>query len=114
MIYAKGVGEVSAVVAAVSWFEQLISGRLTASIALIAIAIFGISMLRGHFSPRNGARVIVGAFVLFGAHSIAVGVIGGLGSQTARSVAPASDRGEVPASTPQFDPYAGAAVPTGG
>lgn len=111
----------SVIVAAVSWLEGTMLGTVATSIAVVAIAAVGFMMLAGRFDVRRGVTVAVGAFILFGASSIAAGI---------QSASSATDFAAVPRSSPPVaayveappapppvvtanrDPYAGAAVPT--
>ena len=106
----------SALPAAVAWAEQLLLGSLGTVLAVLAIAWLGIAMLQGRFPARDGLRVILGCFILFGAPAIAQGFLHAMRGETqsrqvysAPPVAPVA----LPAKPPQFDPYAGASVPRG-
>jgi type IV secretory pathway VirB2 component (pilin) len=107
----------SALTAAISWIEQLLIGNLGTSIAVLAIAGVGFAMLQGYLPVRNGTRVLIGCFILFGAPLIAQGLVRALRGE--KNVAqqqlaptpniPAPPR--EPAKGERFDPYAGATVP---
>ena len=104
--------------AAAQWTEQLLVGPLGTSLAVIAVAWFGFGLLAGRFSLRRGGLLVLGCFVLFGAPSIARGLIGLVysGGQTA-ALPPqkiAVPPPPVAVSPPPFDPYAGASVPGAG
>ena len=58
-----------------SWIEQLISGSLAATLAVIAVAIVGFAMFGGRLPIRRGATVLIGCFVLLGAPAIADGLL---------------------------------------
>jgi len=66
----------------------------------------------------SAAQVVFGCFILFGASSIAQGIVGGLNGYRAEPEAEpspvyAAPPAYYPAKSNQpFDPYAGAAVPT--
>jgi len=101
---------------AVEWAQQLLLGTFGTTIAVLAIAWFGIAMLQGRFTIRTGLRVILGCFILFGAPVIAQGFMGAIrGNHQSAQVysAPAIAPVVIPAKPPQFDPYAGASVPGG-
>ena len=106
--------------AGAQWIEQLLTGSLVFAIATVAIALIGLAMLGGHASLKRGARVLLGCFLLFGAHSIAVGLRGVATSEdpsdrryanVQRVVIPPNLPTQNPAPN-AFDPYAGAGVPT--
>lgn len=110
---AQGGGG-SALFAAVNWGEQLLMGALGTSVAVLAIAFVGLGMLRGRISPRHCFQIVLGCFVLFGAPAIASGIVraaasgaGGLSSVDA----PPVNKPTLPQKAPEFDPYAGAALP---
>ncbi len=99
---------------ATSWIAQLMTGSIGTSIAIIAVALTGFSMVQGRISGRSAARIVLGCFILFGAPTIARSFLG--------SEAPArpATRAEVYTAPPGFvappsqqnnDPYAGASVP---
>jgi type IV secretory pathway VirB2 component (pilin) len=98
-----------------SWVSQLLTGPLATLIAVLAIALVGFAALQGRFNWRNGTRVVVGCFIVFGAGSIAAALLAsGLGDESrvievARTLPPAAVA--VPTRPPVFDPYAGASVP---
>jgi type IV secretory pathway VirB2 component (pilin) len=62
--------------AAVTWIERAVLGSVATSIAVIAVAVVGLMMLRGRLEVRRGATVILGCFVLFGAPVLAAGIRG--------------------------------------
>ncbi len=68
----------SSILAAIEWIELLITGRFATTIAVIAIAYIGLRMLLGQMPVRSAARILIGCFILFGAPTIARGLIGGL------------------------------------
>lgn len=104
----------SALVAAVQWIEGVALGTIATSIALIAVASVGFLMLNGRLPVRRGVTVIAGCFILFGAPTIAAGILGAV-----RPDAPAEPQivhappPSILAAKPKpaYDPYAGAAVP---
>jgi type IV secretory pathway VirB2 component (pilin) len=110
----------NAFVAAVGWLDGLLLGTLASIIAVIAIASIGLLLLSGRVDVRRATKVIIGCFILFGASTIAQGIVRSLAStgeehsiqqapQAALPVYPvASSR---PASSSPYDPYAGAALP---
>lgn len=113
-------------IAAVSWIEQTMLGSIATSIAVIAVAVVGLMMLRGQLQARRGIIVVVGCFVLFGAPVLAAGIRGIATSVLPPPpVIPAPPPPEpmpfVPPPMPMMpppppppsneDPYAGASVP---
>jgi type IV secretory pathway VirB2 component (pilin) len=64
----------SALLNAVNWISGLLFGQLAISVAVIAIAWLGFSMLQGHINPRRALSVLVGCFLIFGARAIAQGL----------------------------------------
>jgi type IV secretory pathway VirB2 component (pilin) len=104
----------SAFTAAVQWTESALLGTFATSLAVIAVAFVGLRLLSGQLSPAAMMRVVVGCFILFGAPSIASGIMaaarGGYAGMAAQ--APVTAPAAVPTSRPgPFDPYAGAAAP---
>lgn len=81
-IYADG----HSLEAAALWIQGLILGQVGTSIAVLAIAIIGLNMLRGTLSARDGVRSLLGCFILFGAPAIAHGVMGTLPRSTGPEV----------------------------
>lgn len=104
------------------WLQGTLLGTVATTVAVIAVASVGLSMLSGRTNLRHGLTVIIGCFLVFGATGIAGGirnaVDGGLGSESA-ALAPAPTVPPPPVLPPhppkdeQDDPYAGAAVHTG-
>lgn len=106
--------------AAVLWVEATLLGTFATTLAIVAVALLGFAMLNGRIHYRRGATVILGCFVLFGAKSIASGLVGiasggaGVAGETAAGVpeSPLDNLAKPPASPPRAidDPYAGASV----
>jgi type IV secretory pathway VirB2 component (pilin) len=113
------VPQTGALAAAINWIELTLVGNLATAIAIIAIGWFGMMMLSGRFSRRRGIQLIVGCFIIFGASTIASGVMSTLNSGSADAQTASPDFPVVaaaPAATPPsvavpYDPYAGAALP---
>lgn len=108
----------SPLVAAVQWLEAVALGTIATSIALIAVASIGFLMLTGRLPIRRGATVIAGCFILFGAPTIAAGILGAI-QPGAPATPPAAQAIPVPppplplpraTPTPPYDPYSGAAL----
>jgi type IV secretory pathway VirB2 component (pilin) len=104
---------------AIVWVEATTLGTLATTLAVIAVAGVGLTMLSGRLDVRRGIAVIAGCFVLFGASALARGILLNVSVSsdgvTAIAVQPELPvpRGEPrprPASPAVNDPYAGAAV----
>lgn len=105
----------SALPAAAEWIQGTLLGSLATTIAVIAIAWIGLGMLTGRIDLRRGATVVLGCFVLFGAPTIAAGLMrlgdaGGPASVPVVVAAPPPPPKMSPSPAP-YDPYAGASVP---
>jgi hypothetical protein len=104
---------------AIGWLEGTLLGTVATVAAIIAIASVGILMITGRIDVRRAAQVVFGCFIVFGASTIASGIMGALSGTASRDLAqappPAPPLPSPPAtartpSTP-YDPYAGAALP---
>lgn len=105
----------SALLDSVSWIRDLLTGTLAISIAVLAIAWLGFVTLQGRLMWRDGARIVLGCFILFGSSAIASAFVE-LGTFHRSQVidVPRGTNGPdvpLPAHPPVFDPYAGASVP---
>jgi hypothetical protein len=111
------------IAAALNWLEAALLGSIATTIAIIAVACFGLLMLSGRIEMRRGAQLIFGCFILFGASSIAAGIMRVANDRDADpSVSPAPPPPPpiyvppAPVAKPvkavPYDPYAGAALPT--
>lgn len=91
-------------------------GTLATVIAVLAVAAVGAMMLTGRINIRHGATVIFGCFILFGASSIVVGIMGIANGAGVTSVLPpppievAAPIVVPPLDPVPYDPYAGASV----
>ena len=103
--------------AAVAWTQAVLLGPFGTSVAVLGIALLGLSMFEGRIAWNRAARVVIGIFILFGAPAIAAAFVdsarGGAGGSSAgaeasQAVAPIGDMPAPPQADP--DPYAGAAV----
>lgn len=102
----------SALNGAVWWIAQAVTGSLGVTIAVIAISWTGLGMLQGWIDLRRAGRIVLGCFILFGAPMIARGIIATATDERTRAAKPAPPAiVATPAAPPQFDPYAGAALP---
>ena len=106
-----------AIPTAVSWIQSTLLGSAATSVAILAVAILGIGMLWGRFELRGAARVVLGAFFLFGAPLVAYQITASArgGEADAPDIVPQSaplpPAPPIPKNAPVQDPYAGAAVP---
>lgn len=108
-----------AVAVAARWIEHALTGTVATTIATLAVAAVGFLMLRGRLPFRRGGSVIVGCFILFGASTIAKGVMqvpealdsDGSSAPVAIAPAPLPSIAPPPAQPQVYDPYAGASVP---
>jgi type IV secretory pathway VirB2 component (pilin) len=111
----------NAIDSAVRSLQMSLLGTIATIVAIITIASVGLLMLTGRMDIRRAAQVVFGCFIIFGASTIASGIMGALnGSSTAASeIATAPPPPPVPLQTPAYpkanstpyDPYAGAALP---
>lgn len=62
--------------AAAQWIEGLLLGTAGTSIAVLAVAILGFATLQGRLPQREGIRVALGCFILFGAAAVASAITG--------------------------------------
>ena len=101
--------------AAVTWIEQVIFGSFGTIIAVIAVAWVGFALLQGRIATRDGIRVVLGCFILFGAPIIARGFLqmarGSGEIAVPRQAASPPSPPVAPTKAPQLDPYAGASLP---
>ena len=74
--------EPSAFVAASEWVQTTLLGSLATAVAVIAVATVGLLLLTGRVNLKRGLTVFVGCFILFGASSIANGLLGAASSAT--------------------------------
>ena len=103
---------------AITWIESAALGTVATVIAVIAMAGLGLMLMAGRTDVRRGVTVILGCFFVFGAHAIAAGLVSQSASPTNRSdedqslITPAISTGIFVPTTDEYDPYAGASVPT--
>ena len=109
--------DTNAIGSAVMWIQSTLLGAAATALAIIAVASLGFLMLTGRTDVRRAAQVVIGCFIIFGASTIAQGIMGTAnGSGTAAVEAEAAYYPPVaPLAYPQIapqthDPYAGAAL----
>ena len=98
---------------AVTWMTDLLLGSLAVGLCVIAVALVGFAALTGRMPIRQGARVVLGCFVLLGAPVIASGLSGlwqdGTSAPSSLPTPIVTDqRQPLPQAT--YDPYAGASI----
>jgi type IV secretory pathway VirB2 component (pilin) len=103
--------------AAAGTIGQLLTGPIGTALAILAVAWFGFGLLAGRISIRRGCLLVLGCFILFGAPAIAHSLLDIAGAAAGAGSTPAL---AIPVAPPQptrrplnYDPYAGAAVPSG-
>lgn len=107
-----------AIAAALQWLQATLLGSVATGIAVIAVASIGFLLFSGRIDVRRSVRLIAGCFILFGASSIAAGLMGAVDSRilppdVATTPPPIyAAPTVVPAKAVPYDPYAGAALPT--
>ena len=107
---------------AIDWLSATLLGTLASTVAILAVAAIGFMLLAGRVDIRRAVQVILGCFILFGASTIAGGIMGAVGGPDGTPGIAAAPPPAVypapPVSTPApaapsaFDPYAGAALPS--
>jgi type IV secretory pathway VirB2 component (pilin) len=112
----------NALTSALGWLQGTLLGTVATTVAVITVAAVGLLMLSGRIDVRRAAQVVLGCFIIFGASTVAGGIIGALqggGGEpaTARAAPPPPPALPPPAAVQQapqspYDPYAGAAVPS--
>jgi type IV secretory pathway VirB2 component (pilin) len=105
----------NSIVTAVTWLEQLLTGTLATSLAVLAIAGLGYRLLTGQLEPRRALQVVLGIFILFGAPALVRELMAvSRGTEVAApepGAAPEISTPAAPNAPLPRDPYAGAAVP---
>ena len=98
------------------WVERVMLGDIALGVCIIAVALTGALMLTGRLPLREGARVMVGCFVLLGAPVIAAGFVE-RGSAVIEAsllspppITPPTESPRPYLPPPNFDPYAGASL----
>lgn len=96
-----------------AWLTSLLAGEAAFAIATLSIASLGFLFLTGRMDWRRAAWSVVGVALLFGAPTIASGILeeeqaGPISRSPSVPLQP-----ELPTALPpaQADPYAGASVP---
>ncbi|HYC82608.1 MAG TPA: TrbC/VirB2 family protein [Croceibacterium sp.] len=56
------------------WVTGTLFGGMATILCVLAIAFVGLMLMTGRFAIRDGARVVIGCFVLLGAPLIAAGL----------------------------------------
>ncbi|MCP5396173.1 MAG: TrbC/VirB2 family protein [Sphingomonadaceae bacterium] len=104
----------SAVGAGAEWVVGLTTGSLALGLAILGMAFLGFLLLSGNLPFRRAGKVVVGAFLLFGAPAIAAALMtfGGEGDApvpvSPEPVVETTPRADLPPAN--YDPYAGASL----
>lgn len=106
--------DASALGAAVSWIAGTLLGSVAVGLCIVAVAVVGFMTLEGRILVRQGARVILGCFILLGAPAITAGFLRFWDSEPAplNSRSPI-EQSQMPREEPpaaKYDPYAGASL----
>jgi type IV secretory pathway VirB2 component (pilin) len=113
--FSGSPGTESTLVASADWVRDLVTGSLGTAMAVIAIAWLGFTLLQGRTSARDGVRITLGCFILFGAPQLAASIVHMAHSEQSAPVTssfkPPPKPLVLPTKPPVFDPYAGASVP---
>ena len=103
---------------ATGWIEGTLLGTVATTVAVIAVAVVGVMMLTGRIDVRRAAQVVFGCFIIFGASTIARGILGATSGSASGELAGSAPPPQIPAlaapaplSSAQVDSYAGAALP---
>lgn len=97
------------------WIDGVMLSEIALGVCVIAVAFLGALMLTGRLPLREGARVVIGCFVLLGAPVIAAGFVGGGSGVSEASALPPPIvvpvlRSRLDLPPANFDPYAGASL----
>lgn len=101
---------------ATQWIVSLLTGSVATTVAILAVAVVGLSFLAGRMHYGQVLRVVLGCFIIFGAGAIATGLVA-LGGGSAERAPGAASAVEPPAFMPPeaiegaYRPYPGAALP---
>jgi len=115
-----GTGPQNVFAAAIEWLDGVLLGSVATAIAVIAVASIGFLLLSGRIDLKRAGQVVLGCFILFGASTIAAGLMAEFNGSAPVAVPPPSlpppptvpvVAKAAPASS-AYDPYAGAAMPT--
>ena len=109
-------------ISVVVWLQSALLGSIATTIAIFAVASIGFLMLTGRIDLRRAAQVVFGCFIIFGASTIASGIIRAVEGRrsdpdlVSAALPPPPQLAPPPAiptaaATP-YDPYAGAALPS--
>jgi hypothetical protein len=105
-------------VAAVQWLEGTLLGTVATGVAVIGVAGVGFLLISGHIDVRRAGQVIFGCFILFGATTIASGIVrvvppNGAPPEVGNVPPPILNVHTTAKAWPDmpYDPYAGAALP---
>lgn len=110
----------NAIGSAVHWLEAVGTGQVATSIAILAVAGLGFLLLSGRIGAVPFRRTLLGCFIIFGAGTIASGLMqgaGGAGDAPGPAILPFASAPPQPTPQPKpaepYDPYAGASLQPG-
>lgn len=113
-----GPGSTNAFGVTVNWLETTLLGGVATAVAIIVIATLGLLMFSGRVPTRRAIEAVLGCFILFGASTIARGIMQALNGDGSEPVSVAALPPPPPPEAPvqklpvqPYDPYAGAALP---
>lgn len=102
--------------AGADWLTAALTGSLAVSLCVLAVALLGFLLMSGRLALQDGARVMLGCFILLGAPMIAAGLMnlaGAAGGYEALAASPVDIAVPAPQLPPAaYDPYAGASLRT--
>jgi type IV secretory pathway VirB2 component (pilin) len=111
----------NAISSALAWLQGAVLGTVATTVAVIVVASVGFLMLTGRIDVRRAAQIVFGCFIIFGASTIASGILGavevrGPDPNLASAAPPPPPQLPPPPAIPSvaatpYDPYAGAALP---
>lgn len=96
-----------------TWVTSLLAGEAAFAIATLSIALLGFLFLTGRMEWRRAAWSVAGVALLFGAPTIAAGLLAGeqAGPTVQSTSVPMQPKPPSALPPAQADPYAGASVP---
>jgi hypothetical protein len=104
-----------AIQGATVWLDAIFAGQLTMAIGIVAVAGLGLSMLSGRIQIRRALAIALGVFIIFGAPSIARGILTSYRPSQPPDfaplpLAPVPEGAEGRKVQNAYDPYAGASL----
>lgn len=99
---------------AIGWIEGLMLGSVATVLATVSVACVGLLLLDGRLDWKRGVRTVLGCFLIFGAPTLAAGIMGPTTSTSSASVYPAAESNVIappPRPPENYNPYSRAALP---